>query len=93
MVFAWVERWLAQRRTREIMRDFIRSADAELPVDWTAGAAFRHHSRPEVERYIAILKPIQAVLPPGLAADAITQGIYPQWGVALSSFSLLCASG
>jgi len=44
-----------------------------------------------VHRFIEVLAPVQRVLPPGLAADAIVQGIYPQWPVALSSFALLCA--
>jgi ABC-2 type transport system permease protein len=74
MIFAWVERWLAQRRTREIL-----------------GIVFEKRARPEVHRYVEILAPVQGVLPPGLAADAITQGIYSQFTVGLSSFALLCA--
>jgi ABC-2 type transport system permease protein len=93
MVFAWVERWLAQRRTREIMGILFVLLMLSFQMIGPLARHFGQHSRPEVERYIAILKPIQAVLPPGLAADAITQGIYPQWGVALSSLSLLCAFG
>ncbi|MFY9794035.1 MAG: hypothetical protein WAJ99_22835, partial [Candidatus Sulfotelmatobacter sp.] len=47
-------------------------------------------ARPEVQRVVAVLAPVQAILPPGLAADAIVQAIYPQWPVALSSLALLC---
>jgi ABC-2 type transport system permease protein len=93
MVFAWVERWLAQRRTREIMGILFVLLMLSFQLIGPLVRHFSNHSRPEVEHYIAILKPIQSVLPPGLAADSITQGIYPQWGVALSSFSLLCAFG
>jgi ABC-2 type transport system permease protein len=93
MVFAWVERWLAQRRTREIMGVLFVLLMLSFQMIGPLARHFGKHSQPEVERYLAIVKPIQAILPPGLAADALTQSIYPQWGVALSSFSLLCAFG
>lgn len=93
MVFAWVERWLAQRRTREIMGVLFVLLMLSFQLIGPLVRHFDKHSQPEVEHLIAIVKPIQAILPPGLAADAITQGIYPQWSVALSSFSLLCAFG
>jgi ABC-2 type transport system permease protein len=93
MVFAWVERWLAQRRTREIMGVLFVLLMLSFQMIGPLARHFGKHSQPEVERYLAIVKPIQAFLPPGLAADALTQAIYPQWRVALSSFSLLCAFG
>ena len=93
MVFAWVERWLAQRRTREIMGVLFVLLMLSFQMIGPLARHFGKHSQPEVERYFAIVKPIQAILPPGLAADALTQAIYPHWRVALSSFSLLCAFG
>ena len=38
-----------------------------------------------------ILAPVQGVLPPGLAADAIAQGVLSRFLVGLSSLGLLCA--
>lgn len=46
-----------------------------------------------MQRAIAIVVPAQQMLPPGLAADAIVRGIYPQWPAAFSSLGLLCAFG
>jgi ABC-2 type transport system permease protein len=44
-----------------------------------------------VGRYIEILAPVQRILPPGLAADAIAQAVYPRALASFSSFALLCA--
>ncbi|HZW80708.1 MAG TPA: hypothetical protein VFF50_09570 [Candidatus Deferrimicrobiaceae bacterium] len=89
MIFAWVERWLAQRRTREIMGILFVLLMLSFQL---IGPLTRYgkRARPEVQRVVAVLAPVQAILPPGLAADAIVQGIYPQWPVALSSLALLC---
>src|SRR5260370_26922840 len=51
----------------------------------------RKSSRPDVQRYVDILAPVQRILPPGLAADAIAQAIYPRVMMSFSSFALLCA--
>ncbi len=89
MVFAWVERFLAQRRTREIMGIVFVLLMLSFQL---IGPLTRYgrRARPEVQRVVAVLAPVQAILPPGLAADAIVQAIYPQWPVALSSLALLC---
>jgi len=88
MIFAWVERWLAQRRTREIMGVLFVLLMLSFQM---IGPMTRYgkRARPEVQRVVAVLAPVQAILPPGLAADAIVQGIYPQWPVGLSSLALL----
>src|SRR5260370_39683145 len=51
----------------------------------------RKSSRPDVQRSVAIIAPVQRILPPGLAADAIAQGVYPRVMASVSSFALLCA--
>src|SRR6202034_3778534 len=87
MVFSWVERWLAQRRTREIMGVLFVLVMLSFQL---IGPFTRHFSRqahPQVQRFFAILAPAKAILPPGLAADAIVQGIYPQFLAALSSLA------
>jgi ABC-2 type transport system permease protein len=91
MVFAWVERWLAQRRTRELMGVLFVLLMLSFQLLGPLAGHFGRRSRPDLQRFIAIVVPAQAILPPGLAADAITRGIYPQWPAALSSFGLLCA--
>jgi ABC-2 type transport system permease protein len=91
MVFAWVERWLAQRRTREIMGVLFVLLMLGFQLIGPLAGHFGNRSRPAVLRFVEILAPVQSLLPPGLAADAITQGICPQWPAALSSLALLCA--
>ncbi len=91
MVFAWVERWLAQRRTREIMGVLFVLLMLSFQLIGPLTRHFKAHAQPQVQRFVEVLAPVQGILPPGLAADAIVQGIYPQSLVALSSLALLGA--
>lgn len=91
MIFAWVERWLAQRRTREIMGVLFVVLILSFQLIGPATGHFGKRAHPEVQRLVKVLAPVQGILPPGLAADAIVQGIYPQFPVGLSSLALLCA--
>ncbi len=91
MVFAWVERWLAQRRTREIMGVLFALLVLSFQLIGPLVSHFGKRARPGAQRFVEVVAPVQALLPPGLASDAITQGIYPNWPVALSSLALLSA--
>jgi len=92
MIFAWVERWLAQRRTRELMGIlFILLMLSFQMIGPLVGHFERNSSRPDVQRYIDMFAPLQRVLPPGLAGAAIAQSFYPRITVAFGSFALLCA--
>lgn len=72
-VFAWLERWLAQRRTREIMGVLfillILSFQLIGPVMGRLGRA----PHPEINRAVEVGTRVQSVFPPGLAANAIAQ--------------------
>lgn len=91
MIFAWLERWLAQRRTREVMGVLFVLLTLSVQMVGPLTGHFGKRARPQVQQFVSVLAPVQGILPPGLAADAIVQGIYPQWRVALSSLVLLCA--
>ncbi|HKN16392.1 MAG TPA: hypothetical protein VJX47_05600 [Candidatus Sulfotelmatobacter sp.] len=91
MVFAWVERWLAQRRTREIMGVLFVLLMLSFQLIGPLARHFNKRTHPQVQKFVAVLAPVQGILPPGLAADAIVQGIYPQFLVALTSLALLGA--
>jgi ABC-2 type transport system permease protein len=91
MIFAWVERWLAQRRTRELLGVLFVLLMLSFQLIGPLMRQFDRRPRPEAQRFVEILAPVQRIFPPGLAADAIVQGIYPQWLVGFSSFALLCA--
>jgi ABC-2 type transport system permease protein len=91
MVFAWVERWLAQRRARELLGILFVLLMLGFQLIGPLSRQFRSSSPPQAQRLLSVLVPAQRMLPPGLAADAIVQGIYPQWPAAMSSLALLCA--
>jgi ABC-2 type transport system permease protein len=90
MIFAWVERWLAQRRTREIMGVLFVLLMLSFQLIGPLTGHFGRRPQPRMQRFVEALAPAQRILPPGLAADAIVQGIYPQWPTAFSSLALLC---
>ena len=78
-IFAWLERWLAQRRTREIMGVlfilFMLSFQLIGPMIERTGKG-RH---PELGQAAQIVTQVQAVLPPGIAANAIAQTAHAQF--------------
>ena len=91
MIFAWVERWLAHRRTRELMGIlFVLLMLSFQMIGPLIGHFQKKSSRPDVQRYVDILASVQRILPPGLAADAVAQAVYPRSLVGFSSFALLC---
>jgi ABC-2 type transport system permease protein len=90
-VFAWLERWLAQRRTREIMGVlfilFMFSFQLIGPVMGRMGKK----PRPEVVQAVEIVTRVQAVFPPGLAADAIARTSQGRYASAVTSLLFLTA--
>ncbi len=91
MIFAWVERWLAQRRTRELLGILFVLLMLSFQLIGPVMNHFEKRARPDVRRYVEILAPVQGILPPGLAADAIAQAVYSKFMVGVSSFVMLCA--
>ncbi len=76
MVFAWLERWLAQRRTREIFGVFFILTMLSFQL---IGPIMQHMGRephPQFQRAFEVGARAQAALPPGLAADAIAQAAH-----------------
>ena len=90
-VFAWLERWLAQRRTREIFGVIFILLMLSFQL---IGPIFEHMGKgphPDFQRTIEITERVQAVLPPGLAADAIAQMAHAQPLVGFTSLLFLSA--
>ena len=94
MIFAWIERWLAQRRTREIISVLFVLVALGFQL---VGPAVRYLSRqrpsPGARHWLAILVQVQGAFPPGLAADIIVQAVGHHALAAASSLGLLCALG
>jgi ABC-2 type transport system permease protein len=90
MVFAWVERWLAQRRTREIMGVLFFLLMLSFQLIGPLTSRFSRHTNPDAKRILLQLEPVQRSLPPGLAANAIAQAGFGSRLSALGSFLALC---
>lgn len=87
MVFAWLERWLAQRRTREIMGVLFILIMLSIQL---IGPAMQHlERRPATQKTLDLVVSVQTFLPPGLAADAIAQVVHERFAVGASSFLFL----
>lgn len=102
-VFAWIERWLAQRKTREILGAIFMVGLLSLQLMNPAIYQKRHSGRSGRQeqadqlraakaRYAPLLKGANAVqkwLPPGLAAQSLQQAVAQKPDAALGSFGLL----
>ena len=93
MIFAWMERWLAQRRTREIMAVlffvFILSFQLIGPLD----TEFQKRARPDVHaiRRHHRASPAHPSARPGRRCHRA--GCYSRLTAGFRSFALLCAFG
>ena len=93
MIFAWTERWLAQRRTREIMGIFFLLIMLGFQLIGPLMRQYSGRPSPEAIQVAERMTPVQRALPPGLAGSAITQMLQGSYPKALSSFLLLCLYG
>jgi ABC-2 type transport system permease protein len=93
MVFAWVERWLAKRRSREIMGIlffvFIISFQLINPLI----GRYATHAHPGAGHAFEQALPIERLLPAGLPASALARAADGESAIALGDLSLLCAYG
>ncbi len=89
MIFAWLERWLAQRRTREIMGLLFFLVILSLQLISPLIAFYGHRPKPEARVLGLEVANAQKPLPPGLAAAAIAEMVQGQPRTALLSFLLL----
>ncbi len=83
-IFAWIERWLAQRKTREILGIVALCVFLGFQLLNPAMRAHHGHSpaidQPAVMHALRVVQAVQIVFPPGLAGDAIAaaaKGSYP----------------
>ena len=88
-VFAWVERWLAQRRTREILGVFLILFMLGFQLIGPIMERLEKKPHPELNRAAEIATRVQAVLPPGLASDAIARVAHSEYLVGFSSLLFL----
>ena len=72
-IFAWLERWLAQRRTREIMGVFFILTMLSFQLIGPMIERFGKGQHPQLSQAAKTAVQMQALLPPGIAANAIAQ--------------------
>lgn len=72
-IFAWLERWLAQRRTREIMGVLFILTMLSFQLIGPMMERLGKGQHPELSQATKIAVQVQALLPPGIAANAIAQ--------------------
>ncbi len=90
-VFAWLERWLAQRRTREIMGVLFILAMLSFQLIGPAVEHFGKGPHPEFSQATQLAARVQAILPPGIAANAIAQMAHGSFLTGLTSLLILAA--
>ena len=90
MLFTWVERWLAKRRTREIMAVFVLFVIIGFQFIGPLVRHFGNRSQPAVSRIAAQALPIERLLPPGLAGQTIAHSLRGEYASALGSCALFC---
>lgn len=89
MVFAWVERWLATRRSREIFTAIIFAIS--IGFQWanvSLNPAYNHHGEAGarwqvIQHLLSVTKPLLTVLPPELSTQSIQAASLHQPVVAM----------
>ena len=91
MLFTWVERWLAQRRAREILGVLFLFMVIGFQF---IGPLIRHFGnrshQPALSHVVVQAQPIVRMTPPGLAGLAIAHSLRGEYAPALGSFALFC---
>ena len=72
MIFAWVERWLAKRRSRELMGLLFFVMIISFQFIGPVVNRITNHGHSQARAYFDLLLPVERLLPPGLAASALT---------------------
>ena len=71
MILAWIERWLAQRRTREILAVLLFLVMISFQLIGPLAGGYQGRSSPGFIFLATQLAGVQKALPPGLSAEAI----------------------
>jgi len=91
-IFSWIERWLARRKSREILGlfFFLLLIGVQL-ISPLTNYYLRHHSRFSPFQFAPELEwgAVERVLPPGLAAAAVSRALRHDFGLAFGALALL----
>ncbi len=90
-VFAWLERWLAQRRTREVLGVIFILFMLSFQLIGPMVNHLEHGPSPGLRKTLNMAVQAQQVMPPGLASDAIAQAETSRYVVAFTSLLFLAS--
>jgi ABC-2 type transport system permease protein len=93
MIFAWIECWLGQRRSREILAVLFFLGMISFQVIGPAVGRSPKPSHSGLKFFLVRVTTVQKVLPPGLAADAIRLGSRGHIPSAIGALGLCCVYG
>ena len=91
VIFSWIERWLAQRRTREILGVLFFLFIISFQFIGPLMGRYDKRGAPAIARFVAQILPIERLLPPGIAATAIAQSARQALVAMLGALSMLGA--
>ncbi len=92
-LFAWIERWLARRKTREILGIVFLLLIVGVQFIGPLTARLGRQPHRNIGRYAGLALRAERVLPPGLAGAAIASATERRLTVAFASFGFLCVYG
>lgn len=90
-VLTWIDRWLAQRRTREILGVLVILFALSFQLIGPISQRLERQHIRALPSWAPSLLSVAHILPPGLAGDALTHGLQGRIVPALFSFALLGA--
>lgn len=93
MIFAWIERWLAQRRTREIMGILFFLVIIGFQFIGPVTARIGRHAHQGMAQLLSEVAPIQRALPPGLTASALAGFVRGNVLTGIGALGLVCVYG
>lgn len=77
MIFSWIDRWLARRKSREILGGvflfLLLAAQLANPALYQGRRHHRAFGQAAIASHLHTLERVQSFLPPGLAADTISK--------------------
>ena len=90
MIFSWIERWLARRRSREMMGAVFFVFIICFQFIGPLMTRYGEHRHPDASRITAQVLRYERALPPGLAAAAIARAVNGAFAPALGAFAIGC---
>ncbi|MFY9729542.1 MAG: hypothetical protein WB723_09455 [Candidatus Acidiferrales bacterium] len=93
MIFSWVERWLAQRRTREILGVLFLLFIISFQLIGPLMSRYGRRAHPDLRQFAERVLPIQRLLPPGTAASAIASAADGDYAIAAGTLGILGVYG